>query len=345
MEPVTHGLLGAALGQALVGRRLGRPALAWGVLACMLPDVDVAWMNRGGPLGEFVHHRGFTHSVWFGPVVGPLLALLAWRAFGRERGRRSDWIVLFVAGIFAHPLLDICTTYGTQFLVPFSDRRFRLDAVAIVDPAYSLILAVAIVAGLWLGVTTTRARAAALGGLLLSTAYLAYGYALNERVRNEARAQLAREGMASALEADVRAYPTLLQLYLRRVVVRPGPGEIRVAWVTAWRSGARIEWESFDVPGDPRVEAARATPEGRTFEWFTDGQTAGRVRDTPGGPVVEIDDLRFGFPGQPELGLWGLRWRLSPEGVPQAPVQRFNRPLPASAMPLVRRIFREAFSD
>ena len=342
MEPVTHGLLGAAVGQALLARRLGRPALGWGALAGMLPDVDIAWMNLSGPLGEFVHHRGFTHSAWFGPLVGPLLGALAWRRFGRAKGDLSAWILLFVAAIFTHPLLDICTTYGTQFLVPFSDRRFTINAVAIVDPAYSSILALAVAVGLWKGVTSKASRTAAVLGLVLSTAYLGYGYGLNERVRSGVRAQLAADGVVGAASADVQAYPTLLQPYLRRVVVRLGP-EVRVGWVSAWRRGARAEWESFVVAPDPRVAAARATSEGRTFEWFTDGQTVGQARETASGAVVEIDDLRFGFPGQPELGLWGIRLPMSRDGRPLGPVQRFNRPLPTSAGSLVGRIFGEAF--
>ena len=29
----------------------------------------------GGPLAEWRHHRGVTHSLWFGPLVGPAVAL------------------------------------------------------------------------------------------------------------------------------------------------------------------------------------------------------------------------------------------------------------------------------
>lgn len=341
MEPVTHGLLGAALGQALHGRTLGRRALTWGALACMLSDVDIV-MNFTGPMGEFLHHRGVTHSAWFGPVVGPLLGWLAWRGYGRAPGTLSAWISLFVAGLFSHPLLDICTTYGTQFLVPFSERRFTIDAVAIVDPAYSVILAAAIAVGLWRGIASSAARTAALVALALSTAYLGYGYGLNERVKSDVRAQLVAEGIAGAATAGVEAYPTLLQIYLRRVVVRIGP-EVRVAFVSAWRNGARAEWESFVTAPDPRIAAARETPEGRIFEWFAAGQTVGQVKKSASGAVVEIDDLRFGFPGRPEQGLWGIRVPLDAAGRPTDRVERFNRPLPSSAGPLVRQIFREAF--
>jgi hypothetical protein len=41
MDPLTHGLLGASLGQALSGPALGRRALAWGAVLGMAPDVDI----------------------------------------------------------------------------------------------------------------------------------------------------------------------------------------------------------------------------------------------------------------------------------------------------------------
>jgi len=118
---------------------------------------------------------------------------------------------------------------------------------------------------------------------------------------------------------------------------------VRVGWVSAWRNGAHVHWETFVAPSDPRIAAARATQEGRIFEWFASGQTVGEVKEGASGDVVELDDLRFGFPGRPEQGLWGIRLALDAKGQPTGAVERFNRPLPASAGSLVQRIFREAF--
>jgi inner membrane protein len=344
MEPVTQGLLGATFGQALYGRALGRRAFTWGAVAGMLPDIDVV-MNFTGPMGEFLYHRGITHSVWFGPVVGPLLGALAWRRFGREPGKQSAWIGLFVIGLLTHPLLDVFTTYGTQLLTPLSDRRFTLDAVAIVDPAYSVILAASLAIGLWRGVASRESQRVGAMALALSTAYLGYGYWLNEQIKDQVRARLVAEGArgaTSAASADVQSYPTLLQLYLRRVVVRLGD-EVRVGWVSAWRRNGRETWQSFVAPRDPRIEAARATREGRILEWFAAGQTVGRVVEGPGGKLVEIDDLRYGLPGRAELGFWGIRVPLDDEGRPSGPVERFNRPFPESPGSVLRQIFREAF--
>jgi inner membrane protein len=341
MEPVTQGLLGAAFGQALCGKSLGKRALTWGAFAGMLPDVDVV-MNWTGPMGEFLYHRSFTHSVWCGPLVGPVLGWLAWRWAGRETGRLRAWIVLFVVGILTHPLLDAFTSYGTQLLSPLSDRRFAWDGVAIVDPAYSLILALGIAWGLWRGVASSTSRVAAVVALALSTAYLVYGVVLNERLEARVRRDLVGSQVRGGDTADVRAYPTLLQLFLRRVVVRVGD-EVRVGWVSTWRdNGGRWEW--FRAPVDPRIDAARATREGRILEWFADGVTTGRVVEAGSGRAfVEIDDLRYGFPGRPQDGLWGIRVPLDDAGRPAGPAERFNRPLPPASGETLRFLFREAF--
>jgi len=341
MEPVTQGLLGAAFGQALCGKDLGRRALTWGAFAGMLPDVDVL-LNFTGPLGEFQHHRGFTHSIWFGPLLGPLLGWLAWRYTGREPGRLRAWIVLFVVGLLTHPLLDAFTSYGTRLLTPLSEHRFAWDGVAIVDPAYSLILAAGLAIGIRCGLRSPASRTVGWAALALSTAYLGYGTLLNERLEDRVRADLQASGVTGAAEADVRAYPTLLQLFLRRVVVRVGD-EVRIGWVSTWRNNGG-HWESFRPADDPRIRAARATPEGRLLEWFADGVTVGRVADgRDGGPCVEIDDLRYGFPGRPQDGLWGIRIPLDAAGQPAGPVERFNRPLPLSTGEALRYLFREAF--
>jgi inner membrane protein len=341
MDPPTHGLLGAVLGQALFGRTLGRRALLWGAVGGMLPDVDVV-MSAAGPMGEWLYHRGLTHALWVPPVAGALLGTaMAQRARRKQPDRDAhagDWRWLFVLTLLSHPLLDFCTAYGTVLLAPFSHRRFAIDAIAIIDPVYSLLLLAALVLGLARGVASRSARVAAASALLLSTAYLGYGLVLNEQAERLARTQLAEEG----IRADqVDAYPTLLQLYLRRLVARSGD-EIHVGWVSLWKP-SRIEWASFRQAEGPLVDEARRTREGRLFEWFTGGQNAAAVEAGTGAAVVEIDDLRFGYPSEPRHGLWGIRVRFDREGRYVPPVERVDRPLPRSPTALLVQIWRDTF--
>jgi inner membrane protein len=332
MDPLTQGLLGAAVGQAAFGRALGRRALAWGAAVGMAPDLDVV-VSPLSPTAEWLWHRGPTHALWFGPVVGPALGGLLWRWKG---GRLRHWVGLCVAALVTHPLLDVFTTYGTQLLAPFSRKRFAWDAVAIVDPLYSLVLALALVIGLRRGVCTPAARRAAWAGLALSSAYVGAGLLVNERAEAIARAQLAADGVGVS---RLSAYPTLLQLPFRRIVARNG-GEVRIGWLSVV-AARPIAWESFEAARGPLVEAARRAEAARVLEWFAMGEAVPRVESTPGGTTVEFDDLRFGFPGRPRDGLWGVRVRLDAAGRPIGAGERFDRELPAPAPELLGRIWRE----
>jgi inner membrane protein len=337
MDPLTHGLMGAAIGQAAFGRTLGKRALAWGAFGAMLPDIDVALIPFAGPMGEWTYHRGLTHSVLVAPLVAWALAAFASRRTGVRAGFRP-WFLLFLATLMSHPLLDLCTTYGTQLFAPLSRHRFALDAIAIVDPAYSLMFVLALLAGWLRGPASRPARVAAATALVLSTAYLLHGLGLNARAEALARRQLEAEGIRAT---EVRAYPTLLQLYLRRVVAREA-GAVRVGWISLWRPRP-IAWERFALPEDRLVDAARHTAEGRLFEWFALGQTAAAVLDSATGKIVEIDDLRYGLPAQPRSGLWGIRVRFDSDGRPVGPVERVDHPLPAPARVLLAQIWRETF--
>jgi inner membrane protein len=332
MDPLTHGLLGASIGQAICGRALGSRALVWGAVLGMAPDLDVL-ARPLGPLAEWIWHRGPTHGLWVGPVVGPLLGYGLWRRMG---GALRAWIGLAVVSLLSHPLLDLCTTYGTQLFAPFSKRRFALDAVAIIDPAYSLTLAAGLAVGLAAGLAGSRSRRAGWAALAISSLYLGLGLWVNGRAEAIARAQLAAKEVTVW---DVTAYPTLLQLPFRRIVARSGD-DVRIGWLSVMRPRP-IEWEGFRQARGPLVEAARSSPEAQVFEWFAMGEATPRVERASDGSVVEFDDLRFGLPGAPRDGFWGLRVRLGSDGRPLEPGERFERELKAPVSKLLRTIWRE----
>jgi inner membrane protein len=82
MDPVTHLLVGAVVGQAVAGRKLGfAQAAFWGAIAAELPDLDVlvSAVAADDSLDMLVRHRGTTHSLWFPPVVGLLSGFLVSR--------------------------------------------------------------------------------------------------------------------------------------------------------------------------------------------------------------------------------------------------------------------------
>ena len=80
MEPVTQALLGAASAELVAGKSLPRPtALVFGALIGMSPDLDILLGPLNNGYGEWLFHRGTTHSLWFGFAIGPLLGWALWK--------------------------------------------------------------------------------------------------------------------------------------------------------------------------------------------------------------------------------------------------------------------------
>jgi inner membrane protein len=339
MDPVTHLLVGAVVGQAVAGRKLGfAQAAYWGAIAAELPDIDVLVSFAVGddPLEMLVRHRGVTHSLWFPPVVGLLSGLLVSRFAIVPRASPWAWITLFTAALLSHPLLDVCTHYGTQLLAPFSDQRFAVPALPIVDPAFTGIFAIGLAVAAWL-VRRRRPERAVLAcvvTMLVSTTYLLYGLKLNNDAVIWARKDLTRR---SAELAVVYAFPTLLQLPYRRIVARTADED----WVgfVSMVHPCPIAWSHRPHDDAVVVETLRASYGGRIFEWFADGLTAAYSDDRH----VFLTDLRYGF--LPDV--LSSTWRLEAEvvsGQHMLGAARFvqtARPAPSAAN--VAQLLRAAF--
>ncbi len=150
MDPLSQGVLGASLPQAL--NRAERAAVAglFGCLGGMAPDLDVLIRSDTDPLLFLEYHRQFTHSFIFIPVGGVLCGLILYWLLGRrwELGAAESCLYTTL-GYATHALLDACTSYGTQLLWPFSDERFAWNVVSVIDPLFTLpILVLVATAGL-----------------------------------------------------------------------------------------------------------------------------------------------------------------------------------------------------
>jgi inner membrane protein len=335
MDPPTHGLLGAVIGQAFFARALGRRALGWGAALNVLPDVDVVLIPALGGLAEWRYHRTATHGLAVLAVAG---LAAGWALARRARGEnRRAWTLLALVALLAHPLADAFTSYGTVLLWP-DPRRYAWDALPIVDLIFTGALLAALALGaLWRSRPrrVAAAGAAALGFLAL---YECYGLYLNARVVRAVRRQAESVGRRPD---DVRAYPVLLLPWLRRVVVREGSAH-EVGWMSGW-SPREAQWYTLPSARGPLVDEARQLEDVRMFEWFAMGQTRPIVERGAGEQWVEIDDLRYGFPHDPQHGLWGVRVPFDYTGAVAGDVRRIERGRPPVG-PALRWLWRATFS-
>jgi inner membrane protein len=194
MDSLSQMALGAAITVAVMGRRTAVwKAALWGAVVGTLPDLDVL-IDQGDAIRNMVMHRSETHALfWLSLFSLPLAAAVVWLQGERLIWRRW-WLAIWLT-LVTHPLLDAMTVYGTRLALPFSDRPFGVDSVFIIDPLYTLPLLVGVGWAL-AGRGHFRGRRANAVGLLLSTAYLAWGFAAQQQVERLARASLAEQGIA-----------------------------------------------------------------------------------------------------------------------------------------------------
>ncbi len=196
MDSITHVALGAVIGDALFGKKLGKKAMLLGAVAQSIPDVDFVngiWLR---PVDDLLAHRGLTHSILF---VILMSALIGWIAFRFNRQRTipiSGWIFFVGLEMSVHLLLDCFNCYGTGLLEPFSHQRFSLNAIYVADPFFSVWPGVACVVLLFMkNDSKNRVRWARLP-LITTVAYLVLVLIAKAIVVKEARAELTVAGIS-----------------------------------------------------------------------------------------------------------------------------------------------------
>ncbi len=65
MDIATQAILGAAAGEAVLGKKIGNRAMLYGVVAGILPDLDVVALPFISQVERLSAHRGISHSVFF----------------------------------------------------------------------------------------------------------------------------------------------------------------------------------------------------------------------------------------------------------------------------------------
>ena len=196
MDSLTQIVLGAAVGEAVLGKRVGNKALLWGGIGGTIPDLDVLYIALfgNGPIDEIVLHRGISHSITFAILIAPVLGFMVnWLYRNRAEATFRQWTMLFFWSVFTHPLLDSLTTYGTQLFLPFSDYRVSIATVFVVDFFYTLPFLTSVIALSFLSRTSAWRMRLNYIGLGVSSAYLLTGIVNKCLVTNVFREDLLLE--------------------------------------------------------------------------------------------------------------------------------------------------------
>jgi inner membrane protein len=296
VDSITQAALGAAVGEAVLGKKMGNRAIGWGALAGTLPDLDVVLSPFFSTAGKLELHRGASHSILVMVLATVLLA--PWLAKLWRNDRISKWR----AGTFVflawstHVLIDCFTVYGTSVFWPFAERRAAWNNLFIIDPLFTapLIVSLGWLAFLRKKKEYSRRRKIGAWGLGLSAAYVGLSFLAKERIDTAVEIDLARRGVSYSRRIEA---PAPFNILLWRVMVDRGD-EIWLGYRSIFEGGdAPVRWTVVPRGREAFAQVADL-PEARTLDWFSDGWWVARSHSKG----VWIADLRLG-----ELREWGRR--------------------------------------
>ncbi|MEZ4994892.1 MAG: metal-dependent hydrolase [Saprospiraceae bacterium] len=354
MDSLTQITLGAAVGEVVLGRKVGNKAMLWGAIAGTFPDLDVVANVSSDEISALAFHRAITHSILFA-TAAPLglgwlvhrlylkreergkfrydltkvwLGLLAIVVLGsigmpisvfntlkiglsvsltmislviivyaRERWRKRagpaenastrEWAWLFFWAILTHPLLDCCTTYGTQLFQPFWDYRVAFNNVSVVDPLYTFPFLICVIIASRITREHPRRRLFNWLGIGLSSAYMLFTF------YNKYQVDKVFENSLTEQHIPYQRYSTYPTIFNNLLWQGLAEGD------TAYYHGVYSILDS-----EPKVESFTIIPKHHELlapyrddrvteilEWFSNGYYS--LSDEPA-IGLQFNDLRFG---------------------------------------------------
>lgn len=170
MDSLTQIVLGAAVGEAVLGKKVGNRAMFYGALAGTIPDLDVISSFFVDSVTALEIHRGFTHSLLFSIIFAPIFGFLIAKIDAYKSYK--DWTKLFFWALFTHPILDAHTTWGTQLFWPL-DIRLAFKTIFVIDPIYTLPFLTFLILAMFQKKDAPKRQFYNRTGLIISTSYLA----------------------------------------------------------------------------------------------------------------------------------------------------------------------------
>jgi inner membrane protein len=310
---ITQAALGATIGELLMGKRLGKQALAWGALFGLLPYLEgliTPWIDTARGLAV---KGGMGHSLLI-MVAGSCgvargMAVL-WRREKISRQTIGVWVFVTWA---AHVLVDSFSVDGVALGWPLFSTRLSLNLLSPEDFVVAVPLVVAVAVGSWGREATLKKPAGKKPrgkksqvkhpplaskrrkwcgwGLGLSSGYVLLVVALKFWVSTGFEADLARRGVLFQRRMEA---PTAYNFLLWRSVVDSG-GEFRVGYRSVFEGrDTPVRWTIYPQHAEALREVKEAR-ETRTLQSITDGWWIAR----PYAKGAWLGDLR-----QPEDRRW-----------------------------------------
>ncbi|NKI25274.1 metal-dependent hydrolase [Arenibacter sp. 6A1] len=284
MDSLTQIVLGAAVGEAVLGRKVGNKAMLYGAIAGTIPDLDVMAKHFTDSVSAIEWHRGITHSIFFSVLFAPLFGWLISKLERKLPATWKDWSWLMFWGLFTHPILDAFTTWGTQLFWPF-DLRLAFQNIFVIDPLYTLPFLVFLILAMRQKRDSPKRWRYNAMGLVVSSLYMGLTLVLKGVAYMKITDSLEEQGIAYQ-QMDIRPAPFNTILWSANI----DAGDFYLIGNYSFFDTSPMEFVRYPknhhllgaLDGNEKVERLKKITGG----WFTISEKEGQLY---------FNDLRFGL--------------------------------------------------
>lgn len=319
MDNLSHSLTGALAAKITEVQALStddvvkqKRVIFWLFVICAnLPDIDVALGFLGDPIFSIKHHRGITHSLLFAPIFALLPAYLASR-LSKINNLRVLWLTSFI-GILLHIFFDLITPFGTQLLAPFSEARFALDWMFIIDPFFTGFLGLMLLFG---KLFSTRRNLFVVLSAVFVVGWLSAEMICHRLAYRRVEKAISEAGVAAS---KISALPQPLSIFRWKGLAQTNDGVMQAFFSVLDEDS--LQFTKYENAHNRFVVKALATKE---VQWYMQFARHPWIRSEANGDhhIVELSDLQFSLDtklvkalGFPERSMpFVLRVIYSPDG-------------------------------
>lgn len=284
MDSLTQIVLGAAVGEAVLGKKVGNKAMLYGAIAGTIPDLDVLARYFVDTVTATEWHRGFSHSIFFSVLFAPIFGWLISKLERKREATFKDWSWLMFWGLFTHPVLDAFTTWGTQLFWPFK-TRLAFQSIFVIDLMYTLPFLVFLIMAMRQKRTSPKRRKYNCLGLIISSSYLVITLVLKGLAYRTFISNLEEQNITYQ-QIDIRPAPFATILWTANI----DAGNAYLIGNYSFFDSKPIDFESYSKNHKLLGELAANNKVKRLIKITEGWYTISKIKDK-----LFFNDLRFGL--------------------------------------------------
>lgn len=284
MDSLSHVVIGAAIGETILGKKIGRWGMLLGAIAKSVPDFDLFYTGLNDPRAYMCDHRAHTHSLFIEVLYAVPIAFVLVKLF-RNKVSFARMYLFMMACLWGHSLLDWCTNFGTQLLLPFTNQNYSLNTIAIVDLLFTLPMLTMILIAVFFKNNEARRGKLAKATLIYCGVYLCLTFVNKLQANNIAEASLAKNNIPANAKMT---NPTMLNNVLWYAVAS-NDSNIFIGEYSLLFKEHPITWHRYQR-NQHLMQQSKCKKDVEILRWFSDPFTLSR----PNGDTLNMYAIKFG---------------------------------------------------